>query len=106
MVEDFFQINPTTKQGTTNQTSVCVGQEYWLPSYGANSRGRGGSSVDLSSCPQLSPTDIILLKYVPLTSASVERSFNRYRDLLTIWRVSFPELGLTQHLFVQINADL
>jgi len=49
------------------------------------------------------PTDILAFKYAPLSSAWAERSFSKYRDLLTDKRTRFSEENLAKHLFVQMN---
>ena len=61
------------------------------------------TACETYACPDLSPNDLMILKYAPVTSSSVERSFSAYRDLLSIPRESFTEESLMKHLFVKVN---
>lgn len=56
--------------------------------------------------PGLSPNDLMILKYAPVSSSSVERSFSVYRDILSLRRESFSEQSLIKHLFVKMNTTL
>jgi len=56
--------------------------------------------------PNLTPSEIMLLKYAPVSTAAVERSFSRYRNLLTSNRQRFCEKSISEHLFVQVNIHL
>lgn len=52
----------------------------------------------------LSSHDLLYYKYMPITSVDVERSFSRYKNLLTDNRRSFLFENLSKALIVQCNA--
>lgn len=51
----------------------------------------------------LSPTEINLFKYAPISSADVERTFSRYSSVLTEKRRSFSFENLMHHMIVYCN---
>ena len=63
-------------------------------------------STDLSTCPAFSTTEIMSLKWAPLSTAIFERSFSINRNFFTIRWASFTDDALKRHLFVQINKSL
>jgi len=46
-------------------------------------KAQSGEISDVTSLPQLTPSQIASLKYAPLTTCSVERSFSSHKHLLT-----------------------
>lgn len=51
----------------------------------------------------LSPNELTMFKYAPLTSTDVERSFSEYGNVHTDQRKSFIFENLKHHLVVQYN---
>lgn len=51
----------------------------------------------------LSPKELTLFKYAPLTSTDVERSFSEYGNVFTDQRKSFLFENLKQHLVIHYN---
>lgn len=55
---------------------------------------------------ELSVSDSVFFKYAPITSVDVERSFSRYKNLLSDKRRSFTFENIKKHLIIQCNSDL
>lgn len=53
--------------------------------------------------PELSANDLTFFKYAPVTSCDVERSFSKYKALLTDNRRSFMFDNLKMHVVIQCN---
>ena len=55
---------------------------------------------------ELSVSASAFFKYAPTTSVDVERSFSRYKNLLSEKRRSFTFDNCKQHLIIQCNSDV
>lgn len=55
---------------------------------------------------KLSPHEVSLFKYCPVTSSDVERVFSRYGNVLTKNRERFLFENLKQHMIVHCNAHM
>jgi hypothetical protein len=49
---------------------------------------------------QYNSNDLVYMKYVPITSVDVERSFSLYKNILAPNRMNFNENNLTKYKFV------
>ena len=61
-----------------------------------------GSPIELLA-KSFSPSQILNYSYAPLSSVAVERSFSKYRELVTSRRERFSEDNIKKHLFVRVN---
>lgn len=52
-----------------------------------------------------SPTILSSLKYAPVTSVDVERSFSIYKHILSDRRQSFNVNNLEKHVIINVNSN-
>lgn len=64
-----------------------------------------GAKPTIEYVKKLSPLELALFKYCPVTSSDVERAFSRYNNILTDNRQSFLFENLKQHMIVYCNAE-
>lgn len=69
-----------------------------------NIMGKGAKSTH-EYVTKLSPHEITLFKYCPVTSSDVERVFSRYGYMLTDNRHGFLFENLKHHMIVHCNVD-
>lgn len=55
---------------------------------------------------KLSPNELTMFKYCPVTSSDVERSFSRYKGVLTEKRRSFTFENLKKHMVVYCSRQI
>lgn len=60
--------------------------------------GRNGKAVDFT------PDEIQCFKYVPLTSCDVERSFSKYKQIVTDKRLNLTETSIKYHIVSSCNS--
>ncbi|PSN33915.1 hypothetical protein C0J52_21501, partial [Blattella germanica] len=56
--------------------------------------------------PTLECSDLTLFKYAPITSSDVERSFSRFKTVLSDNRRSFLFENLSMHVVIYCNAAM
>lgn len=65
-----------------------------------------GHQSDDKYVKKLSPNELTMFKYCPVTSSDVERSFSLYKGLLTEKRRSFTIENLEKHMIVYCNRNI
>lgn len=65
----------------------------------------GGSEVTDEYSQKLTPNELAMFKFCPMSSADVERSFSIYGDFLSKKRKSFLFVNLKHHMVVNCNKN-
>ena len=66
-----------------------------------------GENESIQLCSEeLSPNDMTFFKYAPISSVDVERTFSRYKNLLTDKRRSMVFENIAKIIVIQCNSHL
>jgi len=64
------------------------------------------NGIDVNSSDvNLSPEELSVLKWAPITTCDVERSFSRHKFILNDRHYNFSESHLKQYFIVNVNKD-